>query len=156
MLAALALSFAAWGQKAHDLCVACHDEQVTDFSTHKHFQKGLSCDACHGMSEKHRAASGAAPPDRVAGPDEVPALCGACHVAQLKDYKNSKHAELVFAKSKTRAPGCGTCHGVHQARTLKQINASCARCHTTLPASCKPDVACSTCHSPHTFVAKKK
>ena len=46
----LALALPILAQKPHEFCVACHSEQVGDFQTHPHFQKALSCDACHGPS----------------------------------------------------------------------------------------------------------
>ena len=68
--------------------------------THAHFRKGLSCDACHGPSLKHRTSTGAVPPDRVAAPDEVLALCGGCHSIEQKEYLESKHGKLVMARSR--------------------------------------------------------
>src|SRR3989442_15907428 len=83
-------------QPDHEACKACHTEEFDDFKSHPHFAKGLSCDACHGPSLKHRQAEGHAAPDKVAAPDEVPTLCGACHAAQRKEYEQSKHAQLVL------------------------------------------------------------
>jgi hypothetical protein len=132
MRAALLLAMAALGlaQKPHELCSACHSSQVEDFRSHAHFEKGLSCDACHGVSEKHMKATGAAPPDRVAGPDEMPDLCGACHAAEKAGYAVTAHAKLVAARAKVRAPHCGTCHGVHNPRPAKN---QCGRCHMEIP-----------------------
>jgi hypothetical protein len=151
----LAWSLPAVAQKTHELCTACHSEQVTDFQSHTHFKAGLSCDACHGPSQKHRAAQGAAPPDRVAAPDEVPALCGGCHAVQHKQFVPSKHGQLVAARSKVRAANCGTCHGVHNLRSASQIQQQCQRCHASLPAS-HPKMAaasCMSCHAKHTLKA---
>jgi hypothetical protein len=132
---ALLAAALAYGQAVHELCQPCHNEQVTDFKTHPHLVKGLSCDACHGRSEKHIKAVGGAPPDRVAAPDEVPALCGGCHPAQHKEYAGTAHAKLVAARAKTKAPNCGACHGVHAPR---QARAQCRRCHTELPKPAPP------------------
>ena len=93
-----------FAQKTHEFCAPCHAEQVGDFQTHPHFAKGLSCDACHGQSVKHRTSTGAASPDRVAAPDEVPALCGTCHPAQKKEYLTTKHATLVMSHSSSVFP----------------------------------------------------
>ena len=143
------------GQKTHEYCAPCHAEQVGDLETHPHFAKGLSCDACHGQSVKHRTSTGAASPDRVAAPDEVPALCGTCHPAQKKEYLNTKHAALVLARSATKSANCATCHGVHSLRSAKQTQQQCQKCHTMLPASCKPEQSCASCHVPHTMTAKR-
>jgi hypothetical protein len=117
-------------QPLHERCSACHSEQAADFQTHTHFNKSLSCDICHGRSEKHMKAVGAAPPDRVAAPDEVPALCGPCHAGQHKDYLPTAHAKLVLARSEKRAPNCSSCHGHHAPRAAKSM---CGRCHARLP-----------------------
>ena len=159
LLLLLALPLTA--QKVHDRCNACHNEQVTDFLQHPHEAKQLSCDTCHGPSEKHMAASGGAAPDRVAAPDEQVALCGACHVPVRKEFEQSKHAKLLLARSATRAPACGTCHGVHAPAAARQIEQRCIRCHNTLPPACRMEVAnvapvrCMSCHSRHTLTAKK-
>ena len=154
----LLLALPLLAQKTHEFCSACHTEQVADFQTHKHFQKGLSCDACHGPSVKHRASTGAVSPDRVAAPDEVPALCGGCHAGQQKQFLASKHGALVMARSKVKAANCVTCHGVHDLRTTRQTWQQCQKCHATLPAAhpaIAAEASCVSCHSGHTLLAAK-
>ena len=146
-----------WALMAIPLCAAepcapCHNEQIADVAAHKHGAKSVTCAVCHGASEKHRNSTGESPPDKVASPDEVPALCGACHTTEKKDYLTSKHAKLVMEQSKLKSPNCATCHGVHAAQ---KPEARCARCHTQLPASCKPEASCTSCHIRHTMAAKK-
>ena len=145
-------------QKTEDVCKACHEEHVTQFQSHKHAKNNLSCDACHGESVQHREANGAVAVDKVAAPHEVPALCGGCHTAQLKDYAGSKHGKLVMAKAEKKAANCGICHGVHSLRTAKQTMLQCNRCHATFPDAhpkFAADTLCWTCHQPHTLVVKK-
>jgi Cytochrome c3 len=155
----LVVTLPGLAQKTHEFCASCHSEQVADFQTHPHFQKGLSCDACHGASVKHRTSTGAVPPDRVAAPDEVPALCGGCHGAEQKEYLASAHGKLVVSRSKTKAANCATCHGVHNLRNAKQTQLQCGRCHAMLAAS-HPAVtagaSCMSCHAKHTLVAAVK
>jgi len=155
-----ALLLCAWpvlAQKTHEFCAACHTEQVTDFQSHPHFQKNLSCDICHGASVKHRTSTGAAAPDRVAAPDEVPALCGTCHEAALKEYLTSKHAALLAQRAKVKTANCGGCHGVHGFRAAAQIERQCHRCHSSLPASHPKmqNASCTSCHAKHTLAAKR-
>jgi hypothetical protein len=152
---------AALGQPAGKQCLPCHSEHVDDLKTHKHAAKQVGCEVCHGPSQVHRNAVGAAAPDRVAAPDEVPALCGGCHVEQRKEYDSSKHGKLVLAKSKTRAANCGTCHGVHSVRGAAAMKKQCDRCHAPLPAACKvtspvaaDKLVCTACHSPHLLARK--
>ena len=156
----LALPLAA--QPTHDLCSACHQTPVEDFQKHKHFASKLSCDACHGPSTAHRESQGDTAPDKVAGPTEQPAVCGACHTAQAKEYRASKHGQLVIARSEKRAATCTMCHGNHALRSFAGMEAQCMRCHSELPASCKQTpptaaakLSCVNCHGKHTLVARK-
>lgn len=158
ILIPLLLALPVLAQKPHEFCAACHTEQVADFETHKHFEKGLSCDACHGPSLKHRTSTGAVSPDRVAAPDEVPALCGRCHASEQRQFIGSKHGVLVMARSKVKAANCATCHGVHNLRSARQTQQQCQKCHATLPAahpSLAAAVSCVSCHPGHTLLAAK-
>ena len=137
---------------AAEPCAPCHNEQIADVAAHKHSAKSVTCVVCHGPSEKHRNATGAVPPDKVAAPDEVPALCGGCHAAEKRDYLTSKHAKLVMERSRVKSANCATCHGVH---AMQKAEARCARCHAQLPPSCKPGAACTSCHVRHTMITKK-
>jgi len=132
---------------AAEPCAPCHAEQIADVAKTKH-----ACVVCHGASEKHRNSTGAVAPDRVAAPDEVPALCGTCHVAQKAAYLASKHAKLVMEHSKVKSANCATCHGVHLPQKPEM---RCVRCHATLPASCKPGESCSSCHQKHTMISRR-
>src|SRR5262245_39228804 len=108
----------ASAQELGKVCTPCHTEHVEDVRAHKHGAAKVGCEVCHGTSQKHRDAIGAASPDRVAGPEEVPALCGGCHTRQGKEFAASKHGKLLAARSEKRAANCGTCHGVHAVRTV--------------------------------------
>jgi hypothetical protein len=156
LIAAFLLPAAA--QKAHEVCTACHQTQTADFSKHVHMAKGISCDACHGTSKEHRESTGQRPPDRVAGPMEMPALCGSCHMGQAKDYKAGKHWQLIEARQ--RSASCATCHSTHLPRAAAAIEAQCARCHDKRPAACsgKPrftaSVSCAGCHNQHSLAQR--
>ncbi len=156
----LAAVLPAPAQKTHELCAPCHSTQVADFQSHAHRAKDLSCDACHGASQKHVEAGGVAAPDRVAAPNEQPGLCGACHPGPRKEYQTSKHWKLVEARSKTRSASCGLCHGSHAARPAASMETQCRRCHQDLPAACRKTdhpaasgISCVACHRKHTNAA---
>jgi hypothetical protein len=152
-----------------ELCKACHSEITTDFLSHPHAKALLSCDTCHGESVRHRESGGGTAPDRVAAPDQVPALCGTCHdhavanatgpaATLLSQYQSSKHGIFVAERSKVRAPHCTTCHGAHAPRAARAIQLSCTRCHQQLPQACSGEppsqtsaVRCANCHAPHLF-----
>ncbi len=160
VLALLAASMTA--QKVHEVCAPCHTGPAQDFLVHTHAAKGLSCDGCHGKSTGHIQAAGGKTPDKVAGPSDQPALCGACHGLQRKTYEASKHATVLAARTRVRAPTCTTCHGAHAQRNAVSMMAQCRRCHETLPAACDgklprvtAKVACANCHESHTMAVVK-
>jgi len=131
----------------HQLCQQCHTEPASDVESHPHFAKGVSCDACHGKSEKHRAATGHAAPDRVATRDQIPPLCGTCHANQLKTYQATRHWAVLKAGEKSAQ--CATCHGNHSLKSAKATQVTCERCHATRPAACAAKPQCTSCHQPH-------
>ena len=144
-------------EKAQELCAPCHTGPSADFDKHPHKAKGISCDACHGMGEGHRNSQGMTAPDKVAGPKEVPALCGACHTKQLAAFQQSKHATALQANPR-RTANCAICHGNHAPRAVAATQAQCERCHDSRPAACKQapakvtaKVLCANCHVPHTL-----
>jgi len=160
-VALLLLAFPSSAQKLEETCGTCHTQHAFDFRQHTHSKKGLDCDACHGKSANHLDANGNRPPDRVAGPAEQPAVCGACHAAQKPLYEAGKHGQLVLARSKTRSPACTGCHGSHSLRKPAAMLAQCNRCHPTLPEACADKAAtapskpgglrCAGCHNPHSL-----
>ncbi len=142
-------------------CTPCHSEHLADLKSHKHFAARVGCEVCHGSSQKHRDAVGGAAPDQVAAPEQVPALCGSCHEKALKEYTQSVHSSLVLAAGRVRAAGCGTCHGVHQSKSIAAMKQQCDRCHKDLPAACQTTGAvsrqkliCASCHNPHTLARR--
>ncbi|MEZ5353638.1 MAG: cytochrome c3 family protein [Bryobacteraceae bacterium] len=154
----LAAASALPAQDLRELCGACHSEPASDFASHPHMERGLSCDACHGKSEAHRAATGHKPPDKIAGPSDQPQVCGACHPAERKSYESSTHGKLVLARDAKRAAACTTCHGTHALRSVAAMSRQCGRCHEALPESCKRPPApttskllCANCHDKHTL-----
>lgn len=145
--------------QVHQLCQPCHTEAAGDVESHPHFAKKVSCDACHGTSEKHRLAAGGAAPDKVATREQVPVLCGGCHVSERKSYDTSRHAAVLVAGSKSAQ--CATCHGNHALRQLSAMATRCQSCHTKLPSACSAaprvaaKVSCAGCHPQHTFAKPK-
>jgi len=144
-------------ERFHQVCAACHTAEAEDFSSHPHLAAGLDCDTCHGASRAHREASGHVEPDRVAAPDQMADLCGPCHALEAEEFNLSAHGKLVAALSKTRAPHCGTCHGVHRVRSAAAMERRCRACHSQRPEACgaappvKISVGCAGCHAPPEF-----
>lgn len=159
-LAFLLASIAAAQEPVRATCIGCHTTVGEDFDSHKHAGAGLDCSTCHGVSERHIAAAGAAEPDRIAAPHQVAALCGTCHAKQAEVFAESAHGKLVASMSKTRAPNCGTCHDVHRLRPARAMERRCANCHKQRPEDCSAQpavaaaVSCAGCHAPHLFAKR--
>jgi hypothetical protein len=164
LLPAAALLLLSTAQKFHEVCGVCHSEIASDFLAHPHSRNALDCDSCHGASLRHRSSEGGSPPDRLAIGREIPALCEACHAGDEpesigKQFFGSKHGRTLLSGGRSRAPHCGTCHGVHRVRPPRGMERACKQCHDTLPAACgaaPPKVAqvsCAGCHQPHRFAA---
>lgn len=170
----LVLMAAARAQPVHEICASCHTENAADFLAHPHAKAGLSCDICHGKSEAHAKSGGNAEVERVVASQGIAELCGACHQTAAKGsgavpkdqrivelYLASKHGQLVAERSRTRAPNCGTCHGVHGLRSFKAMETRCKACHENRPAACSAappanvntEVSCARCHRPHLFAS---
>ncbi len=149
----------------HKLCGSCHTQPTDDYLKHPHSKQPtvVNCDTCHGASDTHINTAGNTPPDKVAGPKEQPALCGACHTGPNKGFMASKHAKTLLAGGARRAPACTTCHGNHRIRTAAQTELQCKRCHDKRPAACSAappaktaKVSCANCHDKHTMVVAKR
>ena len=142
-------------------CAECHGPVFEVIKANPHPSKTLDCVSCHEDSETHISAKGASPPDKIAAPHEVSALCGKCHSFEEKEYKASKHGKLVLALAEQKAPQCGSCHGHHGVKPMAEVEKECGSCHAKLPDACKQKpaatakTACTGCHAKHTFVAKK-
>ncbi|MBI5280932.1 MAG: cytochrome C [Candidatus Solibacter usitatus] len=149
-------------------CVDCHKKTtpgiVSDWQLSKHSQNGIGCDTCHG--EAHNSAA-----DTAKAKVPTPDTCATCHEAQVKQFKNSKHAAAwVALKAMPTAhaqpvamvdgmKGCGGCHKIGlkspaETAELKKAGAgfglaSCDACHTRHTFSKKEaqqPQACQTCH----------
>jgi hypothetical protein len=161
ILAIATLLAAAPAQEMGARCTPCHSEHLEGLKAHKHFAVRVGCEVCHGSSQKHRDASGGAAPDRVAAPEQVPALCGGCHEKARREYSPSRHGKVVLAAGRLRAASCGTCHGVHEPRSIAAMKRQCDRCHSSLPAACQVNRAaqpqalpCAGCHDLHTLAKR--
>lgn len=155
----LALTYATVASsQMQKVCGACHTQAAEDFDKHPHSKGGVACDTCHGASQNHIDTAGNTAPDKVPGPTDQAALCGACHTAEGNGYETSKHAKAVLARSGPRAPACTTCHGTHVLRAPAAVEQQCKRCHAQLPAACSAvppaqtaKVGCANCHDKHTM-----
>jgi hypothetical protein len=164
----LAISLVLAAGAPAQTCVECHKKvtprAVSDWEISKHGKNGIDCSACHG--DKHTSAQ-----DVSDAHIPTPDTCGACHAAQVKQYKGGKHA---FAWAAMEAmptihwqpmaliegmKGCGACHkiGVKSEAEIRELkksgqifgNAACDSCHTRHTFSvqeARQPQACQTCH----------
>jgi predicted CXXCH cytochrome family protein len=147
-------------------CVQCHLElegtlqEPAKLSTQDiHFQRGLSCNSCHGgdptvgidkggaEDSMSRAKGYIGKPDR----NKIAALCASCHsnpdfmrrynpqprVDQYAEYLTSVHGKKYQAGDPNVAT-CIDCHGAHGVRAVKNptspvyatnVAATCGHCH---------------------------
>jgi len=122
------------------------------------------CTDCHGA---HEIRHGRDPESRTY-PLNVPDTCAVCHAdaelmeefghspAQVEEYRDSVHGELLFEHHDTGAPTCASCHGNHSAIPpgFATVGAVCGQCHqhaakafsTSVHASLPEHKGCVQCH----------
>jgi len=133
-------------------CAACHgpggpasartgERRLQDYRDSVHGRPDPSrpglypavCTECHGT---HSILPGSDPRSTVSKA-RAAATCGACHVSQLKEYRDSIHARSLAAGGRD-APSCADCHGEHgiqpadsPASRVSRVSIveTCARCH---------------------------
>lgn len=159
---AAALVLAAGAARADDSCVQCHRgldgkaaEPVLLSEKDIHFQRGLTCTACHGgdgaTADRDAAHS---PSAGFKGTPRGPAVletCGRCHsdpsymkdfnpairVDQVAQYSESHHGRKLLSGD-GKAATCVSCHGNHGILPARDpaspvfaanIPATCGKCH---------------------------
>ncbi len=124
------------------VCIDCHSSRTMKprylkihrqwkMSIHKKYR--VSCHNCHG-GDPSDSAKGCESPHGgyfVGRPksQEIPRMCGKCHIGILKEFTISKHG---VALKKGNGPNCVTCHGSHsvQKADINIINVTtCTKCH---------------------------
>lgn len=91
-------------------CSTCHDKEVGDFSSSKHFKK-INCLSCHGNAHEIVKFS------RL----DLIAKCSSCHEEEFEDFKTSVHFKFK------NGADCISCHGYHSIKfTSSDV---CLACH---------------------------
>ncbi len=102
----------------------------------KHALFNVTCDNCHrGNSEsdvKEQAHTGvlrSSESNSTVFYRNVPDTCGACHINELKEFRNSAHYQRL--KALKQAPTCDTCHQPHEFKVLNvsDFHNLCSQCH---------------------------
>jgi hypothetical protein len=119
-------------------CVDCHaglggplGQPVDDWRTSIHAENSVYCYSCHGGDPADFSMLAMSPEKGFIGvppEQEIPGLCGQCHVGVTEDYFRSVHGQTLGAGG----PHCATCHGNHavQRSTPDLINPQlCSQCH---------------------------
>jgi formate dehydrogenase gamma subunit len=91
-----------------------------------HGALGMTCENCHRGLDRFPHPEGA-----------EPIACGDCHSSEDREYGASLHGYAV-ERGNPRAPGCQSCHGVHDVRRSSDPE---ARTHHTRMAE-----TCTECH----------
>jgi predicted CXXCH cytochrome family protein len=136
--------------------------------------KVATCISCHGVHDIKAASD----PSSSVYPLKVADKCGECHAneaymsqyhistSQLKEYKESYHAQMLYDKGDLTAPTCNDCHGNHGAVPpgVTSIANVCGTCHVIQSQyfSASPHKAafdelgiseCEACHGNHAVKA---
>jgi len=104
----------------NDSCMVCHIDFEHEEISSTHLEAGITCLACHGDSDVHRADEyNIIRPDVIWGRSEIDAFCEQCHrthkhphevAAFLDEWENRRrpNGRWVLADSV-----CTDCHGKH-------------------------------------------
>jgi hypothetical protein len=126
------------------------------------------CTDCHGVHDIKKTSD----PTAKTYPLNVPDLCASCHsdkqkmapygipTDQYDIYSTSVHGVALLKNKDTRAPGCASCHGSHDAKppTSATVVQVCGQCHTATQALYEQSLhstlkaaapECWTCHGTH-------
>jgi hypothetical protein len=106
--AAVAPVARAAGPANNSYCYVCHVNYAAEELTKTHQPKGVGCESCHGVSDRHSADEDAlTAPDRIFANEAVAPYCMTCHAAdELRGAK--EHAPVLAAAP---AAACTDCHG---------------------------------------------
>ncbi|MBI2058717.1 MAG: hypothetical protein HYT87_03020 [Nitrospirae bacterium] len=135
----------AWAEDIppENQCVKCHLEQEEEnedlaippkeWRESIHHENSIACNDCHGgnpAASEEEDAHDEEESEFIGAPadDDVPAVCGKCHVAIQENYVKSKH----WLTKKEKRPVCITCHEAHRIKkaNLDLINEdTCSECH---------------------------
>ena len=162
----------ALGPVSFDVCMGCHEEEITPFQDSVHARvkggKPATCQGCHG--DVHTTVRSNDPNAPMSDLNQV-RNCGACHEEMMSGYLASVHAKSLFVSGLTdAAPACSDCHGSHdilrhtdpKARSSHQKSPeTCGECHKgilkewdesahgALWRAGKDGPVCNTCHEAH-------
>ncbi len=111
-------------EDTNDSCMICHIDFEKELISATHLEAGITCMACHGDSEVHRADEfNIMRPDVVWGRAEMVHFCEQCH----PEHKHPEKVEAFLEEwdSKRRPNGrwieagavCTECHGKHAVGT---------------------------------------
>lgn len=149
-----------YAQTNDDQCFVCHEstgDEIAELYKHDvHFQKNISCSACHGGNSKtddmEIAMSANEGFSGIPKGDEISSRCANCHsnqdqmkkynstlpVNQQSQIQNSVHWQKSVSGS-THILQCTTCHNAHGIVSVKNpsspvyplnLPALCAKCHS--------------------------
>lgn len=154
-------------------CGRCHQRELDSMRGDVHWSAGeagkpdaRTCVSCHG-SHLVRSVRDPSSPTNVFN---VPAQCGTCHAAALRDYRNGIHS-AALSQGNSRAATCTDCHTAHGVAAKNtpgstvsrpEIATTCRACHLQASAAYSRSIhavavargdlhapTCTECHGNH-------
>lgn len=113
-----------------------YEESIHGKELAKGNTKAPVCQDCHGS---HFILPGSDPQSTVAH-NNIPRVCGSCHIDIFLEYQNSVHGKAL-AKGIKDAPVCTNCHGEHEIQkaiektstiSASNVAVTCAKCHASV------------------------
>ena len=97
-------------------CLVCHRNYEKEELTAIHTPKGIGCEKCHGISERHSSdEDGITPPEIMYSRAKINPSCLKCHVEKKLKEAELHDDILKFIASKKpvneKSPLCTDCHG---------------------------------------------
>ncbi len=124
-------------------CYHCHTTIVSEFRNNIHYDKGFTCENCHGgnaVSNSSVISANVMSGNFIGKPsrNNITNVCSKCHAKEANDYKQSIHWEQI-ENGHLDAATCTDCHGIHEIRAINDNQSSanrqnspatCAKCHS--------------------------
>jgi len=108
-------------------CLVCHRNYEKEELNKIHTPKGIGCEKCHGISERHSSdEDGITPPEIMYSRAKINASCLKCHLENALKESDPHEDILKFVQSRKpvgdKSPLCTDCHGMEHRLKIRTRN----------------------------------